>query len=246
MSELLFSFQNINNSRPGNAGPRSIILDLDETLIHSYESPNFLENYGIYTNSATYRKFHPIGSPAIAYSIILDMGGSYGKIWGLHRPYLYEFLSFASRYFDNIIVWSAGIVPYVEEITKQIFLESGLSPPKLVWSRNKCSKYQELYHKPISEINAELSSRPYETFKIDPKSTLILDDKQHTFMNNLNNGVLIPPYSPGKSRPGRVPELNDLLDRSDKALLQFKQWLETPQVMNCDDVRNIDKSKIFY
>lgn len=244
MSEVLFSFHNNNTARPG-AGPRSIVFDIDETLCHSYENSSFLETYQIYTDPNIYRQFHPIGSPSISYSMLLDMNGHQNRIWGIYRPYLHEFLSFAGQYFDNIIVWSAGIVPYVDEISKQMFLESGLNPPKLVWARNRCSKYQDLYHKPISEINAELSTRPYETFKIDPKSTLILDDKQHTFMENRNNGVLIPIYSPGRNRPGRIPTMDDLLDRSDKALLQFKEWLEKPEVMNCEDVRNLDKSKIF-
>lgn len=245
MSEVLFSFHNNNTSRPG-AGPRTLIYDIDETLCHSWENASFLETYQIYTDPKVYRNFHPKGSPSIAYSMMLDMNGHQNRIWGLHRPHLYECLSFCGQYFDNIIVWSAGIVPYVEEITKQMFLESGLNPPKLVWARNKCSKYQDLYHKPISEINAELETRPYQTFKIDPKSTLILDDKQHTFMNNPGNGVLIDIYSPGRHRPNRIPTMEDLLDRSDTSLLKFMAWLERPEVRNCEDVRNLDKSKIFH
>jgi hypothetical protein len=243
MSEVIFGFHN-DTRRPGN-GPRTLVLDLDECIVHSWESPVFIEKYGIYTDPTIYRKFHPLGSPSICYSMVLDMNGHKNYIWGLHRPHLYEFLSFAGHYFDNIIVWSAGIVPYVEEIAKQIFLESGLRPPKLVWARNKCSKYQDLYHKPIDEIISELSTRTYETFKVDPKSTLILDDKQHTFMANVNNGILINVFFPGKERPGRVPTLDDLLNRSDKCLLQFMSWLQRPEVQNSEDVRLLDKTKIF-
>lgn len=246
MSVLLFNLRNNNNARRPGAGPRTIVYDLDETLVHSWENPTFLDSYQIYTDPKVYRHFHPMGNHSIAYSMIIDMNGHPNRIWGLHRPHLHEFLNFANNYFDNAIVWSAGIVPYVEEITKQIFLESGLNPPKLVWSRNRCSKYQDLYHKPISEINAELSTRPYQTFTIDPKSTLILDDKQHTFMSNPSNGVLCPLFFPGRNRPNRTPTMDDLLDRSDKSLLQFKEWLEKPEVMNAEDVRNLDKTKIFF
>ena len=245
MSEVLFSFNNPNSPNSGK-GPRTLILDLDETVIHSWENARFLDTYQIYTNPTIYRNFHPKGSPSIAYSMLLDMNGNINRIWGLNRPNTYEFLTFASQYFDNIIVWSAGIRPYVDDITKQIFLESGLRPPKLVWSRNKCSNYQGLYHKPISEINAELTTRPYVTFKIDPKSTLILDDKQHTFMENPQNGILARPYHPGKDRPGKIPTLDDLLDRSDRDLLQFMEWLESPKVRNAEDVRTLDKSNIFH
>lgn len=241
MSELLFSYSS-KNKRNG----KTLILDLDETLVHSYENAHFLETYGIYSDPTVYRKFHPVGSPQIAYSMLLDVNGSQNRIWGLHRPYLYEFLSFCSDYFDNILVWSAAIDIYVKEITRQIFLEAGLRPPRLSWSRDKCSNYRGLYHKPISDIDAELKNRPYVTFTIDPKKTLILDDKHHTFMMNLDNGVLVPCFHPGKNRPDKIPTLDDLLDRSDNALMQFKQWLQRPEVQNAEDVRLLDKTNIFH
>lgn len=248
MSEFLFNFQNTNNTRNGK-GPRTIILDLDECLIHSYENPSFLEELGIYNSAEIYRMFHPLGSQSLSYSMLLDINSRQSKIWGVYRPNLFVFLAKAGQYFDNIIVWSAGIVPYVEEIVKQIFLESGLQPPKLVWARNKCAiyrdKHQELYHKPISEIEAELNSRPYQTFSIDPKTTLIIDDKQHTFISNSENGVLIPVFYPGRNRPNRTPTLEDLLDRSDDCLLKFMSWLETDEVRNCEDVRTLAKEDIF-
>ena len=235
--EILYSFSH----PPGDKGQRkTLILDLDETLVHSWENPKFLETYKIYQDPSVYRLFHPIGSPQIAYSMLLEMpGGSQSRIWGLHRPHLYEFLSFAAENFD-LLVWSAGISPYVDEITKQIFLESGLMSPKLIWSRSNCQNYNGLYHKPISEILEELSRRPYTTFNIDPKWTLVIDDKPHTFLSNPANGVLIPQYHPGKD-----PSLEQLLDRSDTALLKLKRWLERPEVKNAPDIRTVDKSKIF-
>ena len=244
MSELLFNFHNTKPSRNGK-GPRSIILDMDECVIHSYENPQFLDALEIYINPSTYRLLHPLGSQSLSYSMLLDINGNQSRIWGMYRPHLFEFLAFAGEYFDNIIVWSAGIVPYVEEIVKQMFLESGLRPPKLVWARNRCAEYKGLFHKPISEIEAELATRPYQTFTLDPKTTLIIDDKQHTFMSNPNNGVLIPVYSPGKENKGRIPTLNNLLDRSDDCLLKFMSWLQRPEVMNCEDIRLLDKTHIF-
>lgn len=239
MEVLVGLFQGSNGIK--QAIPRTLILDLDETLVHSWENPDFLESYKIYYDPVVYRKFHPVGSSQIAYSMALEMpNNTKSRIWGLHRPHLYEFLSFAGTYFDNIIVWSAGIHPYVEEITKQIFLESGLNPPKMVWSRSNCQNYNGLYHKPIYELITELSQRPYQTFQIDPRWTLIVDDKSHTFMLNTQSGILIPPYHPGKN-----PSLEQLLDQSDDALLKLKRWLERPEVKNAPDVRTLDKSRIF-
>lgn len=236
--EVLYRF---SNNKRSNALPKTLILDLDETLVHSWENPDFLEKYEIYSNPSRYRLFHPVGSSQIAYSMALEMpNNTKSRIWGLHRPHLYEFLNFAGHYFDNIIVWSAGIQPYVEEITKQIFLESGLNPPKMVWSRSNCQNYNGLYHKPIYELISELSQRQYQTFEVDPRWTLIVDDRSHTFMLNTQSGVLIPPYHPGK-----YPTLEQLLDRSDTALLKLKSWLERPEVKDAPDVRLLDKSRIF-
>lgn len=246
MSEILFSYRTGRNSLENNRGPKTLILDLDETLVHSWHKPYFLETYKIYSDPQIYRQFHPKGQSQIAYSVILNDSD---RIWGLHRPHLYDFLTFANEYFDNVIVWSAGISPYVEEISRQIFLEAGLTPPRLVWPRDRCSSLQDgrqqlFYHKPISKINDELASRLYPTFNIDPKTTLILDDKKHTFMENPNSGVLIPAYYPGKGKLNG-PSLDDLLDRSDDALLKFMKWLERPEVRNAEDVRLLDKTKIF-
>ena len=240
MTEVLFTFDKHKNSKP-----RTLILDIDETLAHSWENPNFVQNYEIYTNPAILREFHPIGCPSISYSMTLDISGNKNMIWGLYRPYLHEFLTFANNYFDNMIVWSAGIAVYVEEIVKQMFDEAGLNSPKLTFSRNRCAKYQDLYHKPISEIDSELSSRYYESFKIDPKFTLILDDKQHTFMNNANNGVLCPIYHPGKNRTNRIPTLNDLLDRSITLYINSKNGWRPDLVKNSNDLRDLDKLKYF-
>lgn len=228
------------------AVPKTLILDLDETLVHSWENPQFLEAHKIYYDPTVYRKFHPVGSHQIAYSMLLDVApGKQSRIWGLHRPHLYEFLTFASEYFDSIILWSAGLRDYVEEINKGIFLEAGLRPPKVVWSRENCANYQGLYHKPIFSLVTDLANRPFTTFQIDPRWTLIVDDKIHTFKENPQSGILIPPYHPGKDNLGKVPSLNDLLDRSDNALLKLKAWLERPEVRDAPDIRSVDKSNIF-
>lgn len=250
MTEVLFRF---TNSISGPHIPKTIILDLDETLVHSWESPEFLDRYGICCDPIIYRKFHPIGSHQIAYSMFLDMktsaspqGTFQSRIWGLHRPHLHRFLHYLAEYADNIIVWSAGIRPYVDEIVRQIFLESGLQPPKVVRSRDNCSVYQKLYHKPIYELITDLANQPFSTMTIDPKWTLIIDDRVHTFMQNPESGVLIPPYHPGHKNEAKIPTMEDLLDRSDTALLQLMNWLERPEVKNAEDVRLLDKTQIFF
>lgn len=242
------------SNRQQEKGPKTLILDLDETLVHSWERPNFLETYQIYTNPEIARLFHPTGKSDIAYSIYLGSNNGNSAytninenlcIWGLKRPHLDEFINFCSHYFDHVLVWSAGIDSYVQEITKNIFRDSGFISPRLIWSRLNCSSYQGYFHKPISEISLSLSRQHPQTFSIDPKTTLILDDKVHTFMQNPQNGILIPPYHPGTDHSDRTPNLTDLTDRSDSALLKFMKWLNNPAVRNAEDVRFLDKTHIF-
>jgi len=239
MSEVLFEYIDKEKSNK-HLGPKTLILDLDETLVHSWTNPTFVGEYKIYSNPEIYRLFHPLGSHQITYSMHFDINGDV-TIWGLYRPNVFKFLSFVGEYFENIIVWSAGIKPYVESIVRQLFLESGLSLPKIVWSRDKCSNYQGYHHKPISTLTYDMSSRHYESVKIDPKSTVIIDDKQYTFMENPYNGILIPPYHPGKDRPNGIPTLDDLLDRTDNSLLKLIDFFERSDVKNTTDIRMINK-----
>lgn len=218
-----------------NYVPKTLILDLDETLISSYENPTFLEQYMIYLNPQIYEKFH---YPPITYSTSLMNHDGPTDIWGLQRPFLHEFLHYCENYFDNIIVWSAGIKPYVEYITHDIFRNYGHQLPRIIWSRDHCANYGNLYHKPIQKLID--SGMP-----LDPKMTLIVDDRNHTFMDNPKNGILIPQYRPGKNNARKMPNLYDLLNRDDISLIELIRWFELPEVKYATDYRLLDKSKIF-
>lgn len=253
-TQQFYDFPGISD-RKNEKGPRTLILDLDETLIHSWERPGFLDSYQIYTNPEISKQFHPPGKPDITYSMLMgsvplhqvahDNLKDSVCIWGLKRPYLEEFIKFCFNYFTNILVWSAGVDAYVQEITKSIFSESGYTSPRIIWARPQCSNHKGAYHKPIIDIFNCLEKQDPQIFNIDPKSTLILDDKVHTFMQNPQNGVLIPPYYPGYENVGHTPNLANLLDRSDDMLLRFMRWLNLPSVRNAEDVRLLDKSQIF-
>jgi len=56
-----------------------------------------------------------------------------------------------------------------------------------------------------------------------------------TFHYNKDNGILIPPYE---------PELYEI-HHEDHAFLQLMGWLSLPEVLNCEDVRLLDKNNIF-
>lgn len=243
--EDLFSQKNIKTSM-NPLGPKTLILDLDETLVHSWENPKFVEDYKIYTNKNIYNKFHPVGLPSSVYSITYTFNERAGNVWGLFRPHTEEFIKFAHKYFDNVLIWSAGIQFYVEEIIKQMYSQYKVPFPKLIYARDKCVIDDGKFHKPINTLITDLSSKPYTTLNIDPKNTLIIDDKNHTFLRNTSNGILIPEYIPGKDSLYKIPTLEDLLDKSDNYLVKLIDWLNKPHVRNSEDVRLLDKTSIFY
>lgn len=208
---------------------KTLVLDLDETLIHSLPDTQVL---GIYSNPELFKKFHPIGKPQLCFSTEVDLDGKIVKVWGLKRPGLEEFLKFAQKYFDNIIIWSAGECRYVNNICRQIFDVEGLKMPKAIWTRNECIPLdtQTGYHKPLS-----LLSR-LENLGIDLNNTIIVDDRPHTFKNNPNNGVLIPPYNPGI-------DIAQMTDRSDKCLFDLIKWLTN--IKSTENLTILNKSQIF-
>ena len=218
---------------------RTLIIDIDQTIANSFENPDFLDKYEIYTNPDVLAKFKNIQT----YSMIISKSGQRTRIWGLFRPHLKEFLDFVSKYFDHIIIWSAGTESYVKEIIEQMERTYGIAPGKMIWARDKCVRAPNNFHKPIACLEQDLQKRYYSSIHIDPKLTLILDDKLYTFVENPNNGVLIPAFSPGDGQ--KAPTLKQLLDITDDALLQFISWLQQPEVQNATDYSKLPKDRIF-
>lgn len=224
---------------------RTLILDLDETLIHSWFDNIPSDIYQIYENPDLVQFFHPQGQPELVYTMELPNSP---RIWGLERPNVRLFLDFIHRYFQTIIVWSAGQKKYVEHITRHLFQQSGYPPPNVIWDREMCvyedRDDQSYYTKPIIKLGNYSRDRNSPVV-IDPKKTLILDDRTYTVVHNPESGIIIPQWYPGKHRPNGIPTIDDLIDRSDDALIKVMRWLLLPDVLSAEDVRLLDKSKIF-
>lgn len=222
---------------------KTLILDLDETLLHSWDNPNFISD--IYSDPDFLVKLYPVHDMSRIYNIQLKTTQSKSYIWGVLRPGLYEFLQFASTYFDNIVIWSAGIGEYVHKIVDIICLNAGIKKPGIIFTRENCANYtigsDTIYHKPIMFISKYLNEKYYISSNFDLKMTLILDDKLHTFRDNKGNGILIPPYLPRVTKS----KYDDLLNETDTALHKFTKWLNTPEVIASKDYTKLDKSKIF-
>lgn len=207
-----------------------LVLDIDETCVHSTEDFPRLQELGIFKNPnlmdlrrRTYC-FH-------LEDVIEPRGtGQVTPIWGVMRPHLKTFLAWAQTHFRKVAIWTAGQPKYAEKMVDEMFRD--LSAPVTVYSFPQCHNNHSVIEKPLSQMFSD------PNLKMSPEKTLVIDDRLTTFANvNPNNGILIPAYK---------PNLNlDPLMRDDTALLELQAWCERPEVMSVADVRTLNKSQIF-
>jgi len=205
---------------------KCIILDLDETLVHTREDIQELYSLDVMNNKnlIPYRQ-------SIYNFCLYDLDGKRGSsetcMWGTKRPHVDSFISFCFANFSKVCVWTAGTADYAEEIVNALF-KSNYRMPDVVWSRNDCQSGGGILFKPITKMAA---SYPFITLE----NSIIIDDRRTTFRANVENGILIPPYQPltiGESF-------------SDDKLPYLMKWISESGVLTTNDVRTIPKTGIF-
>lgn len=205
----------------------NIVLDLDSTLIHSYNDIKKLEE--LLKNINNNKKLSRI------FSFKIEEGDKKERIWSIKRPYLDEFLVFAFSYFKSVNIWSAGDTTYVLEAVKRIF--KGLPQPNIIFTRDDVILEDDFLSKPLDRF---FSYSSFFSEYANEKNTLFLDDNDSNFFFNQNNGILIPKFEPNKNeKPIKF------LEREDNCLLQLKYWLSLDHVRLCQDVRKLEKKDIF-
>ena len=211
---------------------KCIVLDLDETLVHSCEEDHLLRELGIWSDPRL------IGLRDRCYNMnIDDVVGPLGKgeksqIWGITRPHAREFLQFCFRYFRIVAVWSAGQTKYVDAICEYLFKD--LEPPHVIYSYPECDNNGGVRTKPLRKMFEEPPLRGMML----PENTLAIDDRDTTFLSpNPHNGIVIPAYEPNIDVQS--------LFQDDTALLELMDWFSKPDVMRSKNVQSLDKSDIF-
>lgn len=203
---------------------KCIILDLDETLVHSSDDYNKLST------------LQPFNEPMMLsirgrmYNLSLSRYKDRPVIWGITRPHLLDFLVFCFSYFNKVCVWSAGSREYVNAIVDFIF-PTGYRP-HIIYCHDDCHYTQEgdLF-KPIEKMSQEMKN----DIRLD--NTFFIDDRRHAFIKNPKNGIHIPPYEP-------EGDYKRYLD-DDPTLVELMEWLLKPEVLGCQDVRFLNKHNIF-
>jgi CTD small phosphatase-like protein 2 len=149
----------------------NVILDLDETLIHTTEIT---------------QQYSPILAKEVDFYFKLD--GNY--YWVLKRPGLKLFLEFMFKYF-NVGIWTAADKSYCTEICKNILDKKQLKKIKFIHSRQFCmldmNNKPPIFTKPLTRV-FEL----YPSFK--PENSFIIDNTYNVMRYNLQNAVLIPDF----------------------------------------------------
>ena len=158
------NFQNLKNE--SNQNKKLLILDLDETLVHS--DLDFL-----------------LKEKNVKYDTILHFDSEEEKNIPLPlmiRPGLYKFLDYASENFD-LVVFTASDQDYADTIIN--YIEKDKKYFKMRLYRNNCIFIDPgLYIKDL---------RIFNSWK-NMENIIIVDNSLFSFANQLNNGILITSY----------------------------------------------------
>jgi TFIIF-interacting CTD phosphatase-like protein len=216
---------------------KCIVLDLDETLVHSHPESHIelLRELKIYSKAEYIDLRERIYK--ITMDDVVDKKGTGVKteMWGILRPHVKEFLEFCFKYFKIVIVWSAGMKNYVNVIVD--FLFKDIKRPLIIWDRNEIEKLPD--GTLIKPLNKLINTVPGLNKYMSLENTFIVDDRITVFAEpNPHNGIEIIPYKPEFNLEG--------IREEDTTLLKLIQWFSRPEVMNSRDVRELDKTKIFY
>lgn len=203
--------------RPKNG--KHLILDLDETLVHTFENEAEALEFANEMSEAEQTRFYAIDFP--------DGTTLYGYI----RPYVETFLNVAFNEFDSVGVWSAGTEFYVNAIVNIVFKNSR---PQLrfVLSRNACNEIkidhtEPCRFKPLSVI--------YHMFPDhNDRNTVIVDDRKDICSLNCMNNIQVPEFV--------INATNAEIFFGDETLLTLAKWFMTDLFRNSPDVRLV-KSK---
>lgn len=218
--------------RPKPLTNRCIVLDLDETLVHTQVDPdNSLFESQIFQDPKLY------GYRERCYRITMEDvvhrkgTGNKSELWGITRPYLEDFLKFCFSYFRLVIVWSAGRKNYVHRIVDHIFRD--LPRPDYIFTYDYLEKLPDnTFIKPLKKIWDLESAKNIML----PENSFIIDDRKTVFWEpNRNNGIQIPAYRPPFTLSG--------VQESDDELLKLKKWFQG--IPKTGDVRSLNKVHIF-
>lgn len=204
----------------------TIILDLDATIISTIEprNPNELSmmepgNLKRTIGADNYYEF--------------DLGTrSEDKIWGVIRPNTVKFLEFCDKYFDRVIVYTAGTQDYGHAIVSAVFSRTRTSyRPDYILTRPECLMLDD------DMIAVKGVRKPLKMMipNYDPTKCVLIDDRMSNIRFNPRNGIIIPPFN-----PRTITEVHE-----DRCLQLLQDWFSQQKTILTPDIRDLEKMLIF-
>lgn len=201
--------------------PQCIVLDIDETLVHSSQDYNKLNEITQLLNKTQNEQLQ-----SRLYILPMKDAGVPYSIWGLTRPYLTDFIDYCFARFDKVCVWSAGTADYVHKVVETIF--PAHQQPDIILCRGECHYATDnTLFKPLAKLVDKIEG-------LELYNTFIVDDRLTTFLRNPANGILIPEYAP-----------TNPLQSDDSRLIELMEWFSLDEVRSIPDVRLLEKTTIF-
>jgi Dullard-like phosphatase family protein len=147
-----------------------LILDLDETLIHTEKFPtNYLEE-------GEYDFKYPSSNKSYEYFTI-------------KRPFLDEFLKYAFENFD-VAVWTAAGKEYAENVVKNIGIDK--SNLEFFYTEENCTIRLDYL---TGDYYGEKNLNKIKKRGFDLEKVLIVDDIAKTAVHNYGNLIQIKPFT---------------------------------------------------
>lgn len=235
------------NVQSDNFHRLNLVIDLDATFVSTHVT---MENYG--EMEKIMEGLEAAGRTAEWEDLkrrifVFTVGGT--NMWTILRPGSFEFIDFATSYFKNIIVWSAGQREYVNAIVGLLFAPP-FQRPALVLCWDDCVTEDAPKDEDESGGAASPSNTTYIKFSKPLRNffaeagegdtimnTFILDDRRDIAKNNESNLLQIPPYEPAVTSRELLAE--------DPTFARLIMWLMRPEVYGCRDVQKLRKDRVF-
>lgn len=200
---------------------KCIILDLDETLVHTFDesSKNTFFEILYDPDLSVYKK-------RLYYTNEVNNE----HLYGIMRQDLHNFLYYCFSNFRLVAVWTAGISSYADAIVK--IITNDLQSIKVVYSRNQCVNENGKLIKPLSFM----VDNPKLFGIIRPENVIMLDDKSSIAKYNIENLIKVPKFN---------PKTVDEAIASDDCFIKLTKFFTSETFKKSKDVRSLNTSNIF-
>lgn len=194
---------------------KHLVLDLDETLVHTFDPKDGFLNFGSLLTDEQQKRIYVLNFP----------DGT--RFVGYIRPYTEDFLRVAFEEFESVGVWSAGTNHYVNLVVQTLFKNQ---QPTFVMSREQCNELiigkedQACRYKPLEIIYHRFPDH-------NEANTTIVDDRGDICALNCMNNIRVPEYM--------MTEYTYPVMVGDITLLTLANWFQSPEFRNAKDVRLI-------